>query len=44
MAKCVKHIKTKAIKRVSNQKAAEMIEKGKYKYCSKTEYRIQEEK
>lgn len=42
MAKCIKHTKTKIIKRVSNKKAAELIEKGNYKYCSKTEYRNQE--
>lgn len=39
MAKCIKHYADGRVKRVSNKKAAEMVESGYWKYCPKHEYK-----
>lgn len=38
MAKCIKNVKTKEVKRVSNAKAQELVKKG-WEYISKNEYK-----
>ena len=39
MAKCVKHYATGRVKRVSDEKATEMVKSGYYRYCPKHEWR-----
>lgn len=38
MAKCIQNIKSKEVKRVSNDRAKEMVKEGNWKYISKSDY------
>jgi hypothetical protein len=41
MAKCIKNIKTKKIRRVSDKDASKLVIGGQWKYCPKSEYKLQ---
>ena len=43
MAKCIKNVKTDKIIRVDNEKARKMVDSKEYEYCSKSEYKRQED-
>lgn len=38
MAKCIQNIKTDEVKRISNDRAKELVKKGNWKYISKSDY------
>lgn len=38
MAKCIQNIKSNEVKRVSNQRAKELVKDGNWKYISKSDF------
>lgn len=38
MAKCIQNVKSKEVKRVSNNRAKELVREGNWKYISKSDF------